>query len=164
MKSKRVAILGLLVALAMVLSYVESLVPVFIAVPGVKLGLTNLVVIIAFQVLTAKDAFFINVVRIFLVAFTFGNFFSLMYSLAGGLLSYLVMYLLLRSKKFSIVGVSTAGGVAHNFGQILVAMFVLNTSQLIYYFPGLCISGVAAGVVIGLLGGEIARRLPKVSV
>lgn len=161
MKTKRIATIGLLIALAMILSYVESLFPVFFAVPGMKLGLTNLVVITALYLLKPSDAFLINIVRIVLVAFTFGNMFAMLYSLAGGMLSFLVMYLLKKSDRFGSVGISAAGGVAHNLGQIIVAMLVLETKELIYYFPVLCITGVAAGLVIGLIGGEVVKRLPK---
>ena len=164
MKTKRIAVTGLLVALAMILSYVESLIPPFAAVPGMKLGLTNLVVLVALLCMNAGYAFAINVVRIVLVGITFGNLFSMIYSLAGGLLSFLVMLLLKRSGKFGPVGISAAGGVAHNFGQILVAMFVLETGKLIYYLPFLCLSGTAAGLAVGLLGGEMARRLVRTKV
>ena len=125
MKTKRIAAIGLLIALAMILSYVETLFPVFFAVPGMKLGLTNLVIIVALYTLKPMDAFLVNIVRIVLVAFTFGNMFSMIYSLAGGMLSFLVMYLLKRSDRFGAVGISAAGGVAHNLGQIIVAIFVL---------------------------------------
>ena len=151
----------MLVALAMVLSYVETLVPVFAAVPGVKLGLTNLVVIVALFYMDAKYAFAINMVRIVLVAFTFGNMFALMYSLVGGMLSFVVMYSLYKSNKFSYTGISSVGGVAHNIGQIAVAMFVLDTARIIYYLPVLLISGCITGMLIGLLGGETVKRLPK---
>ncbi len=152
---------GLLIALAFVLSYLESLIPVFIAVPGVKLGLTNLVVLIAFVRLGKKDAFIINVIRILLVGFTFGNTYSLLYSLAGGILSYLAMLLLWKRKSFSLLGVSVAGGVCHNIGQILVAMTVLETGALIYYLPILMISGTIAGILVGILCKEVIKRLPR---
>ena len=161
MKTKTVALTGLLVALARILSYVETLIPVFAAVPGMKLGLTNLVVMVALIYLSPQTAFLINLVRIVLVAFTFGNMFSLLYSLAGGLLSFVVMYLLYRSKKFGLIGVSVAGGVAHNAGQIIVACIVLETGYVAYYLPVLAVSGVAAGCVIGILSGLVLKRLPR---
>jgi heptaprenyl diphosphate synthase len=160
MKSRKVARYGLLVALALVLSYLESLVPVFVAVPGMKLGLTNLVVMMALYKMSAKDAIALNFVRIVLVSLTFGNAFSLIYSLAGGMLSCLVMILLKKSGRFGMLGVSVAGGVFHNIGQILVAMVLLETWQIASYVVVLWVSGVAAGVVIGILSGEIVRRLP----
>ena len=161
MKNKRIATTALLIALAMILSYVETLIPVFVAVPGMKLGLTNLVVLVALVYLDGKYAFGINMLRILLVAFTFGNMFALMYSLAGGMLSFIIMFLLYKSGKFSYIGISVSGGVAHNIGQIFVAMFVLDTASLIYYLPVLLISGVVAGAIIGILGGEVLKRLPK---
>lgn len=159
MRTKRIALLGLLVALAMILSYLESLLPPFVAVPGIKLGLTNVVVLVALLTLDAGAAFGVNVVRIVLVGITFGNLSAMLYALAGGLLSFLVMFLLKKSRRFGPVGISTAGGVAHNFGQILVAMFVLETDKLIYYLPVLCISGTVAGVAVGILGGMVAKRI-----
>ena len=130
MKSREVAEYGLMVALAMVLSYVEAQMPVFFAVPGMKLGLTNLVVLIALVRRGEKSAFFINLVRIVLTAFTFGSMSAMLYSLAGGIASFLVMVICRRSRKFSLAGVSVAGGIAHNAGQILVAMFALETARL----------------------------------
>ena len=159
MRTKRIALLGLLVALAMILSYLESLLPPFVAVPGIKLGLTNVVVLVALLTLDAGVAFGVNVVRIVLVGITFGNLSAMLYALAGGLLSFLVMFLLKKSRRFGPVGISAAGGVAHNFGQILVAMFVLETDKLIYYLPVLCISGTVAGVAVGILGGMVAKRI-----
>jgi len=159
MRERKVALYGLLTALAFVLSYIEAQIPVFFAVPGMKLGLTNLVILFSLYRMSSRDALLLNVVRMILVAATFGNLFSLAYSLAGGILSWLAMILLKRSKKFSMVGVSVAGGVAHNAGQILVAIFVLETGKLIYYLPVLLVSGLAAGVVVGILGGELIKRI-----
>lgn len=161
MKSKKIAYYGLCIALAFVLSYVESLFPTFIAVPGVKLGLTNLVVLIALVKISKKDAFFINMIRILLVGLTFGTAFSLLYSFAGGILSFLVMMLIYGKNRFSVIGVSVAGGVAHNVGQILVAMMVLESKALVYYLPVLILSGTLAGVVVGILCGEVVKRLPN---
>ncbi len=161
MKSKKIAYYGLCIALAFVLSYVESLFPTFIAVPGVKLGLTNLVVLIALMKISKKDAFFINMIRILLVGLTFGTAFSLLYSFAGGILSFLVMMLIYGKNRFSVIGVSVAGGVAHNVGQILVAMMVLESKALVYYLPVLILSGTLAGVVVGILCGEVVKRLPN---
>ena len=163
LKTKKVAVTGLLVALAMILSYVESLLPAFVMVPGMKLGLTNLVVLTALLCMSPGYAFAINLVRIVLVGITFGNLFSMVYSLAGGIVSFFVMLLLKKSGRFGPGGISAAGGVAHNFGQVLVAMFVLETGKLIYYLPFLCMSGTAAGLAIGLLGGEMAKRLARTS-
>ena len=158
-KARRVALYGMLTALAFVLSYVESLVPVTVGIPGVKLGLANLVVVIALYTLDLKGAFVISVVRIVLSGLTFGGLFSMLYSLAGGLFSFAVMAILSWKKLFGTVGVSVCGGVAHNIGQLLVAMAVLETESVWYYFPVLLISGSVAGVLIGLLGGWMTGRV-----
>lgn len=158
-KARRVALYGMLTALAFILSYVESLVPVTVGIPGVKLGLANLVVVIALYTLDLKGAFVISAVRIVLSGLTFGGLFSMLYSLAGGLLSFAVMAILSRKKVFGTVGVSVCGGVAHNIGQLLVAMAVLETESVWYYFPVLLISGSVAGVLIGLLGGWMTGRV-----
>lgn len=156
-----IAMRGLLVALAMVLSWVEAQIPAFFAVPGMKLGLTNLVVLAALYLLSWQDALVLNVVRILLVGMTFGNLFAVIYSLAGGILSFLVMLLLKRSGKFRMVTVSVAGGIFHNIGQILVAMCVLESSYVLYYLPVLWLTGLGAGAVIGILCALVVKRLPK---
>ena len=160
MKGRNVARYGLLVALALILSYLESLAPAFIAVPGMKLGLTNLVVLVALFRMGDKAAVAVNLLRILLVAMLFGNAYALAYSLAGGLLSGAVMILLKRTGRFGMLGISVAGGLAHNLGQILAAMALMETWQLISWLPVLWISGMIAGLVVGLLGCEVARRLP----
>ena len=147
---KRAARYGLLTALAMVLSWVESMVPLSAAAPGMKLGLANLVVVYALYRMTARVA---------LVSATFGSAYSFAYSLAGAVLSLAVMTLLKRTGKFSIVGVSAAGGVCHNIGQILVAMAVLGTARLAWYLPGLLAAGIAAGAATGVAGGIVVSRV-----
>ena len=159
MKAKNVALYGLLIALALVLSYLESLVPLSFAVPGIKMGLPNIVVVFALYRLRARDAAVISLVRVLLVSVLFGNVFSLAYSAAGAVLSLLVMMLLKSTGKFSETGVSVAGAVAHNAGQILVAVFVLETGRLVYYLPVLCISGTVAGVCIGLVSALLVKRV-----
>ena len=150
---------ALLVALAMVLSWLESMVPLSLAVPGVKLGLANLVVIFTLYKLGLRQAAIISLVRVLLVTFTFGNAFSFAYSLAGAALSLLVMLLLRKTGKFSMLGVSIAGGVCHNIGQILVAMAVLRTAELMWYLPALLAAGIAAGVCIGAVGALVTDRI-----
>ena len=157
--SKRAARYALLVALAMVLSWLESIVPLSAAVPGMKLGLTNLVVVFALYRLSVRDAVTISLLRVLLVSMTFGNAYSFAYSLAGAALSLTVMVLLKRSDQFSITGVSIAGGVCHNIGQILVAMAVLGTARLVWYLPALLVSGTAAGAAIGAAGGIVTERI-----
>ena len=161
MKTSKVAQYGLLTALALVLSYLESLLPP-LGAPGVKLGLPNLAVVFALYRLGWKDACVISLVRVALVALLFGNGAALAYSIAGAALSLAVMGLLKRTGKFSPVGVSVAGGVAHNAGQILVAMAMLETSRLAWYLPVLWISGTVAGVLIGIVSGVLVKRIPEV--
>lgn len=160
MKTRDISRFALLTALAMVLSWVESLVPLSAAVPGVKLGLTNLVVLFALYRMSVKAAWCLSLVRVLLVSFTFGNAFSLWYSLAGAILSLLVMMALKATGKFSVTGVSVAGAVCHNLGQILVAMAVLQSTAVAFYYPALLLSGTIAGVCIGLAGGVLVRRIP----
>ena len=160
MKASKVAQYGLVTALALVLSYLESLLPP-LGVPGVKLGLPNLAIVFALYRLGFKDACVISLVRVALVALLFGNGASLAYSAAGAALSLAVMGLLWKTGKFSSVGVSVAGGVAHNAGQILVAMAMLETVRLAWYLPVLWISGTVAGVLVGIVSGVLVKRVPE---
>ncbi len=159
--TKKVAYGGLFLALALVASYIETLIPINLGIPGVKLGLANGVVMVLLYMVSAKQAYALSISRIILSGFLFGNLMMIAYSMAGGLLSLTVMVLLKRFGGFSPVGVSVAGGVAHNLGQLIVAMLVLETSRLAYYFPVLLISGTIAGILIGIISGELIRRLPK---
>lgn len=163
MSTTKIAKYGLLIALAMVLSYVESLVPAFFAVPGMKLGLTNVVVLFALYAMDFKSAIFINMIRILLVGFMFGNGVSILYSLAGGILSGMVMLLFKRFTSLRIVTVSIAGGVAHNLGQILVAMLMLQTKAIAWYLIILWFTGIGAGIVVGVISSEVVKRLSKLS-
>jgi heptaprenyl diphosphate synthase len=157
--SKRVARYALLIALAMALSWLESLVPLSMAAPGMKLGLTNIVVVFALYRISLRDAAVLSLVRVLLVSMTFGNAYSFAYSLAGAVLSLTVMAVLKRTGKFSILGVSIAGGVGHNLGQIAVAMAVLGTARLAWYLPALLVSGTLAGAAVGAAGGLVAARV-----
>lgn len=153
----QVAFYGVFVALAFVFSFVEVLIPISLGIPGIKLGLANIVVLTALYAMGPRDAFFISCVRVILVGFTFGNMASLLYSLAGGLLSWLVMCLLKKIKGFSMIGVSLAGGISHNIGQISVAALMLKTTSVIYYLPVLLIAGTITGILIGILGGMLLK-------
>lgn len=159
-KARKVALYGMCVALAFILSYMEGLFPV-IGMPGMKLGLTNLVVMVALYRMDSKAAFSINMLRILLVAFTFGNLQSLWFAAAGGMCSFLIMWLLKKTKTFGITAVSVAGSVFHNIGQILVAILVLGTTDVRWYLGVLCISGVVSGIVIGVLAGTVVSKLPS---
>ena len=157
--AKKTALLGMLVALAFVLSYIETLIPVNLGIPGAKLGLANLVVMVALYTLGTKEAFGLSMVRILLTGLTFSSMAAMLYSFAGGLLRFAVMALMKKTKKLSVTGVSVLGGIAHNAGQIFVAMWMLDTATLIYYLPVLAITGVASGTVIGLLAVMVIRRI-----
>lgn len=153
----------MLVALAFVFGWLESMVPnpLEAIAPGIKLGLANIVVLVALYCLGALPALAISLLRVVLSAFTFGSLTMMFYSLSGALLAYFVMFLLKKSGHFSPVGVSTAGGVAHNIGQILIAMLTLG-SNLLYYLPFLLVGGILSGIVIGLLGALVLLRLKRV--
>lgn len=159
MKAKYVSRMALLIALALVLSYLESLVPLSFAVPGIKMGLPNIVIVWALYRMRPRDAVLISFLRVVLVSLLFGNAFALAYSLAGAVLSLAVMVILKRLDAFGCTGVSVAGAVAHNLGQILMAILILETSRLIYYLPVLCISGTIAGVCIGAVAALLVRRV-----
>ena len=158
---KNVALYGVLVALAFVLSYVEMLIPFSLGIPGVKLGLANLVTLAALYLLPVPGAAAVALCRIVLAGFAFGSLSSMLYALCGGVLSFLTMWLFKKLPLFSPVGVSVAGGVAHNIGQLVCAVLVMQTVSLSWYLPVLLLSGTVAGAVIGVLGGLVIRRLPK---
>jgi heptaprenyl diphosphate synthase len=161
MNTKKTAYLGLLIALAFVLSYVEYLLPLNIGIPGAKVGLANLVVMVSLYTLGTRDSLVLSIVRVVLVGFTFGNLAMMLYSMAGAGLSFLVMVIAKRTKLLSITGVSVLGGVFHNVGQIIVAIFVLETVNLVYYLPFLVIIGTISGVVIGIVSGMITERIKR---
>lgn len=158
-KTKKVAAMGLAVALAMILSFVESQVPALVAVPGVKMGLANIAVVFVLYKLGWKEAAVISLIRVFLVTLLFGNLGLIWYSAAGAVLSLAGMILLKKTGLFSEIAVSVAGGVLHNMGQILVASILLETDLLRYYLPILIVSGVVTGFVIGLLAGIMVKRI-----
>lgn len=160
MKNK-IAYWGVFLALALVCSYVESLIPISFGIPGVKLGLTNIVVILMLYTIGARDAILISVLRIILAGFMFGNAFSIIYSLAGGILSFVVMLLLKNTGKLKILSISTAGGISHNVGQLIVAALVVENYNILFYVPVLIIAGIITGFLIGLLAGEIVLRIGK---
>ena len=154
-----VAYFGVFTALALIFSYVETLIPIQFGIPGVKLGLANLVIVAVLYKATLKEAYLLTVVRVLLAGFIFGSYFSIIYSLAGALLSLSVMALLKRAGGFSVIGVSIAGGVFHNIGQLLIAMAVVETFQVVYYIPALLVAGLLTGCVIGILTREMLKRL-----
>ena len=155
-----IAQLGMFIAVAMVFSYIESFIRIDIAVPGIKLGLANLAVLFILDRYSAKEAALVSVVRILVIGFMFGNLFSILYSMAGAALSLTVMNLLKKHSGFSLIGISVAGGVTHNIGQLIVAMIVVSNTSLMVYAPALLVAGVLAGILIGVLTKEVVGRLP----
>ena len=151
--------MALTIALAMVLSFVESQIPALIAIPGIKVGLANIAVVFALYKLGAKEAVFVSLIRVALVSLLFGNFASLFYSLAGAVLSLAGMIALRRFEAVSTVAVSVTGGVLHNVGQIAMACILLETDVIKYYLPFLVLSGTLAGIVIGVVSAIVIKRV-----
>lgn len=154
-RNKKIANMAMLVVLAMIFSYVESLIPINFGVPGMKLGIANLVTVTGIYFLALLEILLVVVMRVLLIGFMFGNGMSIIYSLAGGILSVLVMTLLKKAKGFSEVGVSIAGGIAHNIGQLIVAAIVVENMKLVYYLPALLIAGTITGCLIGMLSKKM---------
>lgn len=159
--TRRLAFGAMFTALAIIFSYVEFLIPLPVPVPGIKLGLANLVIIIAIYRMGFKYAFTINCVRIIASGLLFSGVFGMLYSFAGGILSLVVMYILYRAKLFSMVGISMAGGVMHNLGQLLTACLIVSNIKLMSYFAVLLFSGLISGILIGFLAYHIEKRLPQ---
>lgn len=157
--TKKIALMGLLTTLALIASYVEVLLPIPIGIPGVKLGLANLVIVWALYTLKPQEVLMVNVLRIVLVGFLFGSMSMIIYSFAGALLSFVCMWLAKKTGVFSIYGVSIVGGIMHNIGQLIVAMLVLETLNLVYYGPVLILTGLVTGLLIGIVSAEVLKRV-----
>lgn len=158
-KTKKIAVLALAIALAMILSFVESQIPAFVAIPGVKVGLANIAVVFVLYKLGWREAVLISLIRVFMVSVLFGTAVSLFYSVAGAVLSLSGMILLKKTGLFSTVAVSVTGGVLHNVGQIIMACLLLETNVIKYYLPFLILSGVIAGIVIGIVSAIMVKRV-----
>ena len=161
MKTKKTALLGLCISLAMILSFVESQIPAMVAIPGIKVGLPNVAIVFLLYRMGWKETVTVSVIRIVLVSILFGNVQTLTFSLAGAALSLLGMILLKKTNWFSCISVSIVGGILHNVGQIIAACFWTQTAQIAYYLPVLLLSGTIAGTVIGLVAGLLVKRLEK---
>lgn len=162
MNTKKITKIGLLITLCLILSYVELLIPFNFVIPGIKLGLTNIVIIYALYLTDFKTAFFINIMRVLIFGLLFTNPITMLYSLFGGLLSLITMYLVKKIKCFSIISVSVTGGIFHNIGQISMAVIVLGSSKVIYYLPYLLVFGIISGILIGIIGAITTERLKKI--
>lgn len=158
-KNKKIAYRGMLTALAMVLSYLESFIPVFAAVPGIKIGLANIVTVFAIVRLGIIDAAVIGLIRIVLSALLFGNPVMMIYSFAGLVLSIAVMALASRLPFFGTMGMSILGGVAHNLGQLLVAALIVGNTSILYYLGILLVVGAVSGAVVGIMAGVLLRKV-----
>ena len=156
----KIAYLGLCLALALICSYVEALIPVPIGIPGVKLGLANVLVVGVLYLSGWKDAAIVSFARVLLAGFFFGNLYSILYSLAGALLSLIVMTAVKKTEKLHLISVSAAGGIAHNVGQFLVAALVVENYRILYYLPVLFLVGMVTGVLIGVVVTGVLKRLP----
>lgn len=161
MKTRKVAFLGMCIALSMILSFVESQIPPLMAVPGVKVGLPNLVMVFMLYKIGAKETVIVSILRVILVGILFGTPLSMIYSLVGAALSLIGMILLRKTNLFAPVTVSVVGGILHNIGQIATACFVMDTAEIAYYLPVLLISGTVAGIIIGIVAAMILKRLDK---
>lgn len=156
---KKTAYLGLFTSLAIIFSYVEFLIPFNFGIPGIKLGLANGVIIIALYLFGYKEAYLISVLRVILSSLLFGNVFGFLYSITGALLSLMIMSLLKKINKFSIVGISMTGGVVHNAGQLIVAVIIVHQINVFYYGYILALSGLIMGLLIGLISSLIYKRV-----
>lgn len=158
MKNKTVY-LGVLLALALIFSYVEVLIPFSIGIPGIKLGLANIVVVFALYTIGTKEAYVISIARILISGFMFGNVMAIAYSFAGGMLSLTIMWLLKKTNLLSCISVSIAGGIAHNIGQIVIATFIVSNYSVMYYIPVLMVAGFITGTLIGIVSQEVFIRI-----
>ena len=158
-KTRIITLLGVCIAAAMVLSYIETLIPTPFAVPGVKLGLANIVTLFLLLKLDWKAAGVVSLIRVLLSSLLFGNAASLAYSIAGALLSIIVMSFLKKTSAFTAVGLSVSGGVAHNIGQILMAVVLLGTDKIMWWLPILVVSGMVTGIATGAVAALIDKKV-----
>lgn len=157
--ARNTAVYGMLIGLAFIFSYLEAIIPIPVPIPGVKLGLANLVVIVGLYTIGIPGTIAVALIRIVLVGFTFGNVSSMLYSLSGGIVSLILMIAFRKLNWFSQTGVSIIGGIGHNIGQLMMAAFITETAGVFYYLPFLIVAGVVSGAVIGLLGGLVTERI-----
>ena len=160
---RKTAYMGLFLAVAMICSYIETLIPFSVGIPGIKLGLANIVVVLMLYAVGTKEALLVSVLRIVLVGILFGNAFSILYSLSGGILSFLVMFLMKKTDKFSCFSVSITGGISHNIGQIIVAAWIVNSYNVFFYVPVLLFAGLVTGLLIGVIAKEVIVRLKNIT-
>ena len=160
MNYKKVPIYGMFIALALVMSYVENIFPLHMGIPGAKIGLPNIVIVIALYKAGEKSACIISMIRIILVGFLFGNLFGIVYSIMGAMFSLGTMIFLKKKTDFTVYGVSCIGGIMHNVGQLAAAIIVMETKELVCYLPVLTVVGAVTGILIGIVSGNLLKRLP----
>ncbi len=158
MKTNKITHTALFISLSMILSYLENMLPPLTAIPGIKLGLANIVIIFVLFKFGEKNAVIVSITRVVLIGILFGSVMSTIYSLVGAVFSLLGMILFKKINVFSYIGISVAGGVLHNIGQIVTAIFMVETAQIIYYLPILIISGTLSGIFIGLIPVLLIKR------
>lgn len=151
MNTKKIAYCGLLTTVALLLSYVERMLAIPMLIPGMKLGLANVTVVIALYLFDSKTAFSISILRILISAFLFTGFASFLYSASGALLSFVIMSLLKKTNRFSTIAISILGGISHNIGQIIIACIIVENIGLFYYTPFLIVIGTITGFLIGII-------------
>lgn len=157
--SKKITYLSLMVALSLIFSYVEMLLPINFGIPGVKLGLANVVSVVSLYIFGFGYTLIVVIARVILSGLLFGNMFAIIYSIAGGVISLIVMELLKGTDKFSKIGVSIAGGVFHNIGQLMIAAIVVKQIKLYFYGPILIASGIIMGAIIGIICIYLIKRV-----
>ena len=158
---KNTAVFSLLLALAVLMGYLEMLIPFSFGIPGIKLGLANFIIVIVLYLYSAKWAYALSILRVLIIGTLFSNYSMVLYSLCGVCFCIPLMFFLKKSERFSVVGVSAGGGVMHNIGQFTAAYIVLPSPALFYYLPFLMIAGLAAGILIGLLVQITLPRIKK---
>ena len=157
--TKKLTTLALTVSLALILSFIESRIPAFVAIPGIKMGLANIAVIFILYKLGVKEAVAVSIIRVLLVSILFGSPVSLIYSISGAALSLLSMILLKKLTPLREIAVSVSGGVMHNVGQICAASLMLETNVVVYYLPFLLLSGTLAGIAVGVISGLLIKKV-----
>ena len=164
-ETKKITVLALFSAVAIIFSYIEAISPpIWSAIPGIKVGLSNIVTVALLYKFSLKEAAIVAFIRIIIIALLFGNVMTLIYSIAGFVLSVTIMAILKKTSLFSTVGVSIAGGVFHNLGQIIVAMILLQTKEIGYYMIVLAITGTVAGILIGIAGNLMLKYSNKLRI
>ena len=159
MSIKKISFISIFTTLALIMSYIEMQIPNFIMIPGVKLGLANIVIIVVLYKYGLTESVIINSLRIVIINTIFGSIVSFIYAFVGGFFSLFVMFFFKKCNKFSYIFVSVLGGVSHNIGQIIVAVIITNTKEILYYLPVLLIFGIISGVIIGILSAVILKKL-----